>query len=83
MRCIYGPNNSVSWFDPFFDFMMMHYILLTMLMVIINGDYLWLILQHVYLIDANSELKHKQMMQIHLVGYIRAWDNKVMSMMPF
>ncbi|KAL5151733.1 Bifunctional riboflavin kinase/FMN phosphatase [Glycine soja] len=31
---------------------------------------------HVYLIDANSDLKHKQKMQIHLVGYIRAWDNK-------
>ncbi|KAG4981311.1 hypothetical protein JHK85_035269 [Glycine max] len=34
---------------------------------------------HVYLIDANSELKHKQMMQIHLVGYIRAWDNKELT----
>ncbi|KAK7272415.1 hypothetical protein RJT34_28995 [Clitoria ternatea] len=29
---------------------------------------------HVYLIDTNSE--SKQLMQIHLVGYIRAWDNK-------
>ncbi|XP_057455603.1 bifunctional riboflavin kinase/FMN phosphatase-like isoform X2 [Lotus japonicus] len=31
---------------------------------------------HVWFIDANSDHKSKQHMQIHLVGYIRAWDNK-------
>ncbi|RDX70143.1 Bifunctional riboflavin kinase/FMN phosphatase [Mucuna pruriens] len=34
---------------------------------------------HVWLIDANSDLNHKQKMQIHLVGYIRAWDKKELT----
>ncbi|XP_027339810.1 bifunctional riboflavin kinase/FMN phosphatase-like [Abrus precatorius] len=34
---------------------------------------------HVCLIDANSDLNSKQHMQIYLVGYIRAWDNKKLT----
>lgn len=34
---------------------------------------------HVCLIDANSDLDDKQKMQINLVGYIRAWDNKELT----
>jgi len=67
--------------NPFLDYaiMLMHYILLTTLMNVTNGEYLGLILQRVYLIDSNSDLKQKQKMQIILVGYIRTWDNKVIN----
>ncbi|XP_061357848.1 bifunctional riboflavin kinase/FMN phosphatase-like [Gastrolobium bilobum] len=34
---------------------------------------------HVYLINANSDHKSEQQMQIHLVGYVRAWDNKELT----
>lgn len=48
-------------------------------MNVTNGEYLGLILQRVYLVDSNSDLKQKQKMQISLVGYIRTWDNKVIN----
>ncbi|KAJ1417368.1 Phosphoglycolate phosphatase-like, domain 2 [Sesbania bispinosa] len=36
---------------------------------------------HVWLIDTKSDHKSEQQMQIHLVGYIRAWDNKELTSM--
>ncbi|KOM43780.1 hypothetical protein LR48_Vigan05g138500 [Vigna angularis] len=48
-----------------------------------NGEYMGLILQRVYLVDSNSDLKQKQKMQISLVGYIRTWNNKELSSTAF
>jgi len=71
--------NYTFFCNPFLDYAIMHYTLLTTLMNVTNGEYLGLILQRVYLIDSNSDLKQKQKMQIILVGYIRTLDNKVIN----